>query len=98
RTKKYGLGSTTANETLVLLERLHKGELVSAEADKAMLEHLKKCDDKEKFPRFLPKGVTLAHKTGTVSTSRTDAGILYFKEGPVALCVLTDENDDKRYT
>jgi beta-lactamase class A len=101
RTKKYGLGSTTANETLVLLERLHQGKLVAPTADQAMLEHLKKCDDKDKFPRFLPKGVTVAHKTGSVSNARTAAGILYFKEGTkdaaVALCVLTDANVDQRW-
>ena len=82
---------------LTLLEMLHKGELVSAEASKAMLEHMKKCDDKDKFPRFLPKGVTVAHKTGSVSNARTDAGILYFKQGPVALAVLTNDNEDKRW-
>src|SRR5262249_883569 len=97
RTKKYGLGSTTANEMLKLLEMLHKGELVSAEASKAMLEHMKKCDDKDKFPRFLPAGVTVAHKTGSVSNARNGAGILNFKEGPVALVVLTNENEDKRW-
>ena len=69
-----------------------------ADAIKAMLEHMKKCDDKDKFSRFLPKGVTVAHKTGSVSNSRTDAGILYFKNGPVALCVLTNENEDKSWT
>ncbi len=98
RTKKYGLGSTTAKEMLTLLEMLHKAELVSAEASKAMLEHMKKCDDKDKFPRFLPKGVTVAHKTGSVSNSRTDAGILYFEQGPVALVVLSNDNKDKRWT
>jgi beta-lactamase class A len=98
RTKQYGLGSTTAREMLSLLEMLHKGELVSADPSKAMLEHLKKCDDKDKFPRFLPKGVTVAHKTGSVSDARTDAGILYFKEGPVALVVLTNQNEDKSWT
>jgi beta-lactamase class A len=97
RTKKYGLGSTTAREMLTLLERLHKNELVSADASKAMLEHLKKCDDKEKFPRFLPKGVTVAHKTGSVNNSRTDAGILAFNGGPVAVCVLTNDNEDKSW-
>ena len=59
----------------------HKGKLVSPEASKAMLEHMKKCDDKDKFTRFLPKGGTVAHKTGSVSNARTDAGILYFKKG-----------------
>ena len=98
RTKKYGLGSTTAKETLTLLEMLHKGELVSADASTAMLDHLKKCDDKEKFPRFLPKDVTVAHKTGSVKTARTDAGILTFSGGPVAVCVLTNDNEDTSWT
>jgi beta-lactamase class A len=94
RSKKYGLGSTTAREMVKLLELLHQDKLVNAEACKEMQGHLKKCDDKDKFPRFLPTGVTVAHKTGSVNKSRTDAGILYFKGGPVAVCVLTDENED----
>jgi beta-lactamase class A len=98
RTKQYGLGSTTSNEMLKLVELLHKGELVSADASKAMLDHMKKCDDKDKFSRFLPKGATVAHKTGSVNNSRTDAGILTFKGGPVALVVLTNENEDKSWT
>jgi beta-lactamase class A len=97
RTKKYGLGSTTAREMVKLLEQLHQGKLVSPEACKAMLEHLKKCDDKDKFPRFLPAKVVVAHKTGSVSDARTDAGILYLSGGPVAVCVLTAENEDKSW-
>jgi beta-lactamase class A len=98
RTKQYGLGSTTAREMLTLLEMLHKGELVSADASKAMIEHMKKCEDKDKFPRFLPTGVIVAHKTGSVNNARTDAGLIYFKEGPVALVVLTNDNQDKGWT
>jgi beta-lactamase class A len=98
RTKQYGLGSTSAREMLTLLEMLHKGELGSAEASKAMIEHLKKCDDKDKFPRFLPKGVAVAHKTGSVNEARTDAGLLMFNGGPVALVVLTNQNEDKSWT
>jgi beta-lactamase class A len=97
RTKKYGLGSTTAHEMVSLVEMLHHGKLVSEDASKSMLDHMKKCDDKDKFPRFLPASVSVAHKTGSVSNARTDAGILTFKGGPVALCVLTDENDDKSF-
>lgn len=98
RTKRFGLGSTTAREMIGLLERLHQGKLVSPEASKEMLEHLKRCDDKEKFPRFLPAKTGIAHKTGSVSDARTDAGILYTPTGPVALCVLTAENADKSWT
>ncbi|HEV3263365.1 MAG TPA: serine hydrolase [Gemmataceae bacterium] len=97
RTKRFGLGSTTAREMVRLLEKLHRGKLVSAEACKAMLEHLKKCEDKDKFTRFLPPDLVVAHKTGSVDGVRTDAGILYLPAGPVAVCVLTADNEDKRW-
>src|SRR5205814_5731840 len=95
--EKFGLGSTTAREAIRLLELIHEGRIVSEAACKEMIEHLKKCDDKEKFTRFLPAGVVVAHKTGSVSDARTDAGILYFKKGPVLLCVFTSDNKDKTW-
>ena len=66
-----GLGSTTARETIQLLEKIHRGEVVNPEACKAMLEHLKKCEDKDKLTRFLPPRTVVAHKTGYVSNART---------------------------
>jgi beta-lactamase class A len=98
RSKEFGLGSTTAREMIGLLEKLHEGKLVNADASKTMLEHLKKCDDKDKFPRFLPADTVVAHKTGSVNEARTDAGIIFTKTGPVALCVLTAKNEDKSWT
>jgi beta-lactamase class A len=97
RSKRYGLGSTTASEMVRLLEALHKGELVNAESSAAMLEHLKTCDDKDKFPRFLPHGTPIWFKTGSVDDVRTAAGIIQTKSGPVALCVLSEGNEDRRY-
>ncbi len=97
RSKQFGLGSTTAREMIGLLEKLHKGEAASPEASKAMLEHLKKCDDKDKFTRFLPAGTAVAHKPGAVNDARTDAGIIYTPSGPVAVCVLTNKNEDQSW-
>jgi len=97
RTKKFGLGSTTARETVQLLEKLHQGKLVSAEACKEMIGHLKKCEDKTKLKRFLPEKIEVAHKTGSVNEVKTDAGIIYLPSGPVAICVLTAKNEDRRF-
>ncbi len=97
RTKKYGLGSTTPKETVQLLQRLYQGKCGDKKATKEMLDHLKKCEDKDKFTRFLPPGVVVAHKSGSVSDVKTDAGILYFPGGPVAICVMTAKNRDRRY-
>jgi beta-lactamase class A len=97
RTRKYGLGSTTAREMVTLLEELQLSDRVRPAARLAVLGLLRKCDDKEKFSRFLPSGTDLAHKTGTVSDARTDAGILYLDDGAVALCVLSAGNADRSW-
>ncbi len=97
RSKKFGLGSTTANEMLKLLTLLHEGKLVSPEASKEMTGHMLQCDDRNKFPRFLPPGTKVAMKTGSVDAAKTCAGIITTKAGPVAVVVLTAENKDKGY-
>lgn len=97
RTKKFGLASTTARETVMLLEKVHQGKVVSPEVCKEMLGHMKKCDDKLKLKRYLPESIAVAHKSGTVSDARTDCGIIYLPSGPVAICVLTAQNEEKNY-
>jgi beta-lactamase class A len=97
RTTKFGLGSTTAREMVAILEDLETCKHCRPVVKQIILNHLRKCDDKDKFPRFLPDDVNIAHKTGSVSRSRTDAGIMYLPAGAVALCVLSDENEDTRW-
>jgi beta-lactamase class A len=96
RCQQFGLGSTTARETVPLFEQLYRGQVVTKEAPAEMLQHLKKCDDKDKFPRLLPEGTMVAHKVGTGQrlAVRTDGGILFTPSGPIALSVLTAKNED----
>ncbi len=98
RTKKYGLGSTTAREMVQLLEYLHEGKVASPQACAAMREHMKNCDDRGNLARFAPAGMELAFKTGAVSHARTAAGIAYTRSGPVIICVLTANNHDQRWS
>lgn len=97
RSIKYGLGSTTASDMIKLLEMLHSGKLGDESATNAMMEHLLACDHNSTAPRFLPEGTKVAHKTGSVSNSRTDAGIILSPEGPIAYCLLTTENKDRSW-
>ena len=97
RSARFGLGSTTAAEMIQLLERLQRRELVSPAASEEMLKHLEACDDKDRFPRFLPPGTKVAHKTGSVAKVRTAAGIISSPAGSIALCVLTTDNQDQRW-
>jgi D-alanyl-D-alanine carboxypeptidase (penicillin-binding protein 5/6) len=98
RSKEFGLGSTTAREMVKLCELLHGRKLVSNDASEKMLEHLFACADKQKVPRSLPEGTRVAHKTGSVSQTRTDAGIMETPSGPIAFCILTTNNKDQRWT
>ncbi len=98
RSQQFGLGSTTAAEMLSLFERLAAGELVGEKAREAMMEDLYACDDRTKIPRLLPAGTKVAHKTGAVTQSRTDAGLIDSPSGRIAICILTDENADRSWS
>jgi beta-lactamase class A len=80
-----------------LFEELQAGSRMRPALKQVILGHLKKNDDKDKFTRLLPPGTLVAHKDGAVNNARTDAGILYTPTGPVAVCVLTNENEDQRW-
>ncbi|HEY2415570.1 MAG TPA: serine hydrolase [Pirellulaceae bacterium] len=97
RSKKFGLGSTTANEMIRLVEMIQAKKIVTPEACDAMLDHLRHCEDK-RLSKLLPPSVKVAHKTGSVAVVRTDAGLIEAKGGPIAICVLTNNNKDQRWT
>ena len=98
RSKQFGLGSTTAREMLTLLARLHAGKLASESATEEMLEHMRACESRNRLPRLLPAGTKIAHKTGSVTAVRADAGIIESPGGPIAVVVLTADNTDRRWS
>ncbi|HZL91684.1 MAG TPA: serine hydrolase [Pirellulaceae bacterium] len=97
RSKKFGLGSTTAGEMIAILEQLHAGKLASEVSTKEMLDHLYACDDK-RLTKLLPAGTKVAQKTGSVSAVRTVAGIIDTPSGAIAICILTADNQDQRWS
>ena len=98
RSERFGLGSTSAANMIRLYKMLHDGQLVSAAASKQMLANLYQCEDRTMCARDLPPGTQYAHKSGAVSSARTDAGIIDSPSGPIAICVLTANNEDQRWS
>jgi beta-lactamase class A len=94
RTRRYGLGSTTAREMAGLLEQLQTSDRLRPFYKLAVLNHLSKNADKDKFKRFLPDGVVVMHKDGSTNDTRTDAGLIHTPAGIIAVCVLTNDNKD----
>ncbi len=97
RSKQFGLGSTTADEMIRLCEAVHRKQVVSPSACDEMLDHLRACDDRDKLPKLLPPGTKVAFKTGSLEDTRTAAGIIECPAGPVAVCVLSFDNEDHRW-
>lgn len=67
----------TAREMNTLLEKIYRNEVATPSLCSQMLTILKQNQDTLTIPRLLPKGIAVAHKTGTLTYVRGDAGIVY---------------------
>lgn len=77
----------TARDMNRLLSQIYRHQLATPALCEQMLDILKQNEDTLTIPRLLPKSVAVAHKTGTLSYVRADAGIVYAKT-PFLLTVL----------
>jgi beta-lactamase class A len=95
--KKWGIGRSSPREMVSLLERLYRGELVSKSASDEMLEILKRQRDRNGIGRDI-KDVTIASKSGALEHLRSDVGIIYSKNGPIAMAITVDNIRDVNWT
>jgi beta-lactamase class A len=93
----YGLGVTTPDEMVRLFTLLHEGGAVSPAQDSVALAILRANQDNTMLARWLPADIAVAHKTGSVDRARNDCGIIYSPAAPIAVCVMTRDNEDTRY-
>jgi beta-lactamase class A len=108
----WGLGVSTPMEMARMFDAIYRGEAFSPEASRRMVAMLRRqAWGYNEIPRYLPPGVVVAHKTGSVNASRNDCGIVYAPrpEGkdifdPPAgdgtdyvLCVFTTDNEDRSW-
>ena len=75
-----------------LLEMIYRGELVSREASREMMEMLLAQQCTNKMPLLLPGEGRTAHKTGEDDGITHDVGIVYARK-PFVLCMLSEETE-----
>ncbi len=68
--------------------------LINPRASDAMLEILAGQRHNQLLPAWLPKDVTVAHKTGTLHDTLNDVGIVELDGSPYVISVLTTHLDD----
>lgn len=80
----------TARDLNLLNAAIERGEAASASACDQMKEILLAQKLNEMIPAELPAGVRVAHKTGGISATRHDSGIVYAPFGTWYLTILVD--------
>jgi beta-lactamase class A len=88
--KKFGLGMATPREMVLLVEKLERGEIVSAAVSKEMIDLMKREQGRNATGRSL-WNVPLASKYGALDRLRSAVGILYTDKGRIAMAITCDE-------
>jgi beta-lactamase class A len=84
--ERFGLGSSTPHEMVMLLEKIERGEVVNAEASKEILKILKRQQDHNGIARRMGE-TPVANKAGALDHLRSDVGIVYAKGGRIAMAI-----------
>jgi beta-lactamase class A len=95
--QKYGLGVSTPRDMVAILEKLEKGEIVSAEASKEIIAIMKRCQDNTGIRRRIGE-VPVASKSGSLDALRSDVGIVYAKGGRIAMAITIEGIPKSDYT
>ena len=88
--KKFGLGVATPREMVLVMEKLERGEIISAAASKEMINLMKREQGRNAIGRSLPD-VAMASKYGALDRLRSAIGILYTKKGRIAMAISCDD-------
>lgn len=73
--------TTTANDLMIIFEKIANGQAVDSAASQAMIKILLDQKFNEVIPARLPKEVKVAHKTGNITGVQHDSGIVFLPDG-----------------
>ena len=88
--KRFGLGATSPHEMVQIMEKLERGEIISKEASKQMIDLMKREQARYSIGRTMPD-VPMASKYGALDALRSCVAILYTKKGRIAMAITVDE-------
>ncbi|OIQ37807.1 MAG: serine hydrolase [Bacteroidetes bacterium MedPE-SWsnd-G1] len=93
--KAYDKGlsnSTTANDLVQIFKGIASNAAGSESECNNMLSILKDQKYNDLIPKYYPKNVTVAHKTGSITGVHHDAGIIYLPNGNSYVLVILSKN------
>ena len=89
--------TTTAKGLAALFEKLARKKILSRKDSEAMLDILFHQKFNDMIPAMLPKGVKVAHKTGSITGVQHDSGIVFLPDGrKYVLVILSKDLQDAK--
>jgi beta-lactamase class A len=82
---------TSVEDCAKLLEKIYKNKCISPELDKEMMSLMLAQERNTKIPALIPKGIKIAHKTGELSKTENDVGIVFGSKTDYIICIMTKE-------
>tara|TARA_B100001765_G_scaffold104130_1_gene64430 strand:- start:480 stop:1361 length:882 start_codon:yes stop_codon:yes gene_type:complete len=90
---ELGLNNTTsAKDLLIIYEKLAKGKIINNESSAIMIEILKDQKYDDIIPKYLPKNIEIANKTGMITGVHHDSGIVFLKDGKKYVIIILSKN------
>ena len=90
---ELGLNNTTsAKDLLIIYEKLAKGKIINNESSAIMIEILKDQKYDDIIPKYLPKDIEIANKTGMITGVHHDSGIVFLKDGKKYVIIILSKN------
>ena len=92
--------SSTPTAMVDLLRRIYKAELIRPESRNYLLDLMARCETgKNRMKALLPNGVTVEHKTGTLTGLADDVGFITMPDGHrIAVAIVTRGGTDRPRT
>lgn len=84
--------STSPENMEKVLHMVYDKTLFSPWVSEQMVDIMKRCQTNSRIPKYLPNGIEVAHKTGTVDKVANDCGIVYTPRGDYILCLYYNGN------
>jgi beta-lactamase class A len=85
---------STPSDMLLLLEKIYRGEGLSASSRDAVIDIMMRQKFAERIPAPLPFGVRVAHKTGSVKGVRNDVGIVYAGDNTYGIALMSKRGEN----
>jgi beta-lactamase class A len=102
--KQFGLGKTTAEEIVKVMESIYRCDLGDRELCVQMITIMRNQQYRAMLPRYLVSPDNseslspIADKIGALDAVRNDVALVYTQRGPIIISIFTYDNADKSWT